>query len=128
MKHEHSARARIPLALACLGLAVADAAPAATPAPPARPAEFSREPAAPNMSDPKTSAPNAAAPNSAAPAGAVNGRQPVDVDVQSLKPYNLPPASRAKMRACGEEWRALKLAGQAIGWTWRTFAEKCLVK
>ncbi|MTV32249.1 hypothetical protein GJ654_14765 [Rhodoblastus acidophilus] len=55
-------------------------------------------------------------------------RQPVDVDVQSLQPYNLPPASRAKMRACGEEWRAMKLAGQAGGLTWRTFAEQCLVK
>jgi hypothetical protein len=66
-------------------------------------------------------------PAEAAPAQPLE-RQPVDVDVQSLQPYNLPPASRAKMRACGEEWRAMKLAGQAAGLTWRTFAEQCLVK
>ena len=89
------------LILAFCGLA------AAAPKPPARPAE-------------------PASPPPAAPAPPA--RQPVDVDVQSLQPYNLPPASRAKMRACGEEWRAMKLAGQAVGLTWRTFAEKCLVK
>lgn len=54
------------------------------------------------------------------------GRAPVDVDVDKLKPYNLPPASREKMHQCGDEWRKLKLAGQAMGLTWRLFAEKCL--
>jgi len=92
-------------------------AAAAAPAPPARPSEFN-----------KSAAPNACAPPSACPsAGAAGGRQPVDVDVQSLQPYNLPAATREKMRACGGEWRALKLAGQATGLTWRSFAEKCLV-
>jgi hypothetical protein len=100
------------IACAC-GLVIGGGALATTPTPPARPAEFSKSPAA---------------PNAGAPAGATGGRQPVDVDVRSLQPYNLPPASRAKMRACGEEWRALKLAGQATGLTWRGFAEKCLVK
>ncbi|MCW2315369.1 hypothetical protein M2322_000903 [Rhodoblastus acidophilus] len=80
----------------------------------------------------KAAAPDAAAKtcaqNPCPPGGGESGRQPVDVDVQTLQPYNLPPASREKMRACGEEWRTLKLAGQATGLTWRSFAEKCLVK
>ena len=68
-----------------------------------------------------------ATPETGAVAGpGATGRQPADVDVQSLKPYNLPPASRAKMRACGEQWRQMKLGGQAAGLTWRSFAEKCL--
>lgn len=79
----------------------------------------------------KAAAPDAAAAKTCAPPPCPpgeGGRQPVDIDVQTLKPYNLPPASREKMRACGEEWRTLKLAGQATGLTWRSFAEKCLVK
>lgn len=86
------------------------------PAPPRRPLEFGKTPPipAPGLGDAQTP------PQS--------GRQPVDVDVHSLQPYNLPLASRAKMRACGEQWRTLKLAGQATGLTWRLFAEKCLVQ
>jgi hypothetical protein len=99
------------------------AAGRAAPLPPLRPAEFVRGQPSPNPAQPNPSPPGAAAP-----ALAPDGRLPVDVDVQQLQPYNLPPASRAKMRACGEEWRAMKLAGQAAGLTWRTFAEKCLVK
>jgi len=102
------------LALTMVWCGLACAAPAPTQKNPAP------RPAAPEA------APNAAA--SAAPAAAPAERQPVDVDPQSLQPYNLPPASRAKMRACGEEWRDMKLAGAAGGWTWKTFAEKCLVK
>jgi len=90
------------LVLVSCGLAVA------APKPPAKPAEQAPPPANPAPPPPT--------------------RQPVDVDVQSLQPYNLPPASRAKMRACGEEWRSMKLDGRAAGLTWRIFAEKCLVK
>jgi hypothetical protein len=99
------------LLLCGLGLAVADAT-----SPPPRPIEISKAPPipAPGLGSAQTPPPS--------------GRQPVDVDVQSLQPYNLPPASREKMRACGEQWRSLKLAGQATGLTWRLFAEKCLVK
>jgi hypothetical protein len=53
---------------------------------------------------------------------------PVDVDVNSLQPYNLPPASRETMRRCGDEWRKLKLSGQARDQNWRGFAEKCLLR
>jgi len=53
-------------------------------------------------------------------------RAPVDVDVDKLQPYNLPPASREKMHQCGDEWRKLKMAGHSAGLTWRIFAEKCL--
>ncbi|MBB4196699.1 hypothetical protein CCR94_12105 [Rhodoblastus sphagnicola] len=111
--------ALVPLVIVSFGLAAA--APAATPAPPARPPEFGKA-AAPSATTPEACAPNC--PN----AGAATGRQPVDVDVGSLQPYNLPPASRERMRACGEDWRARKLAGQATGLTWRSFAEKCLVQ
>ena len=103
MKHRPFSRA-LALTIVWCGLAVAGAAPG----PPARPADQTPSPPA----------------NPAPPVG----RQPVDVDVQSLQPYNLPSASRAKMRACGEEWRAMKLAGRAVGLTWRIFAEQCLVK
>lgn len=107
-----------PLSCALLLSVLACGLAAAAPKPPARPPETAPAPApTPQPATPQTGTP-------AAPAE----RQPVDVDVQSLQPYNLPPASRAKMRACGEEWRAMKLAGQAVGLTWRAFAEQCLVK
>jgi hypothetical protein len=53
-------------------------------------------------------------------------RTPVDLDVNSLPLFNLPPASRERMRECGEAWRNLKLAGQSDGLIWRSFAQKCL--
>jgi hypothetical protein len=53
-------------------------------------------------------------------------RASADVDPASLQPYNLPPASRQRMRTCGERWRDLKSAGKSAGLTWRSFAEKCL--
>jgi hypothetical protein len=53
-------------------------------------------------------------------------RAPVDVDVDKLQPFNLPPASRERMHQCGDEWRKLKMAGHSAGLTWRIFAEKCL--
>ena len=51
---------------------------------------------------------------------------PVDVQPENLQPFNLPTASRQRMRLCGERWRNLKLAGESRGLTWRSFAEKCL--
>lgn len=41
-------------------------------------------------------------------------------------PFKLPSASRAKLRACGETWRDMKLAGTTGDDDWREFALKCL--
>jgi len=38
----------------------------------------------------------------------------------------LPPYERAAMRACGSEWKDMKLAGAADGRIWRDFAAECL--
>jgi hypothetical protein len=93
------------------------AALAATPQPPRRPAESAP---APNASPPASSEPQSPPP--AQPPQ----RQPVDIDPDKLQPLNLPPASRQRMRLCGERWRDLKMAGKSAGLTWRSFAEKCL--
>ncbi len=77
----------------------------------------------------KPATPAAPAPQPAAPSPAPAsppGRAPVDVDVDKLQPYNLPPASRERMHQCGDEWRKLKMDGGSAGLTWRIFAEKCL--
>lgn len=42
-------------------------------------------------------------------------------------PFKLPAASRARVRACGETWRDMKLAGTTGDDDWRDFALKCLV-
>ena len=42
-------------------------------------------------------------------------------------PYLLPPASRARMHACGIEWQKRKMAGTAGDEVWRVFASQCLV-
>ena len=76
----------------------------------------------------KPATPAAPAPQPApspAPASPT-GRAPVDVDVDRLQPYNLPPESRERMHQCGDEWRKLKMDGRSAGLTWRIFAEKCL--
>lgn len=106
-------------------LALAGAAIGA-PLPPRRPLEFSppmipqTAPASPAAPRPSTEPKPSSAPL------APDGRAPVDVDVNTLQPFNLPPASRQQMRQCGEEWRALKMAGKSSGMVWRGFAEKCL--
>ena len=87
------------------------------PTPPRRPPEFN---------PPKVA--RTAPPTSPAPPAEPGGRAPVDVDVNALQPFNLPPASRQQMRQCGEEWRALKMAGKSNGLVWRSFAEKCLTR
>ncbi len=80
--------------------------------------------AAPPPNPSQEPAPQPAAP-AAQPAPAPQ-RQPVDIDPDKLQPYNLPPASRQRVRLCGERWRDLKMAGRSAGLTWRSFAEKCL--
>jgi hypothetical protein len=42
------------------------------------------------------------------------------------QPRNLPPASRARMRACGLEWQKMKETGAASDKTWFDFARTCL--
>lgn len=54
------------------------------------------------------------------PPAAVNGNE-------IPPPYKLPVASRARVRACGETWRDMKLAGTTGDDDWRDFALKCLV-
>jgi hypothetical protein len=43
-------------------------------------------------------------------------------------PRNLPPASRARMHACGLEWQKMKETGAAADKTWQDFARNCLAK
>ena len=40
--------------------------------------------------------------------------------------FNLPSASRSRMRACGERWKQMKLDGEAGDEIWRDFATTCL--
>ncbi len=42
-------------------------------------------------------------------------------------PFKLPSATRARVRACGEAWRDMKLTGMTRDDDWRDFALKCLV-
>jgi hypothetical protein len=44
------------------------------------------------------------------------------------QPRNLPPASRARMHACGLEWQKMKETGAAADKTWFDFARICLTK
>jgi hypothetical protein len=44
------------------------------------------------------------------------------------QPRNLPPASRARMHACGLEWQKMKETGAAPDKTWFDFARICLAK
>jgi hypothetical protein len=43
-------------------------------------------------------------------------------------PRNLPPASRARMHACGLEWQKMKATGATADKTWFDFARICLAK
>ena len=97
----------------CADAVCVDSARATLPLPPRRPPEFT-PPAAP--------APTESLPSPVPP----GQRAPIDVETEDLKPYNLPPASRQRMRLCGERWRDLKMTGESRGLTWRSFAEKCL--
>ncbi|MGH6848195.1 MAG: hypothetical protein ACREC0_12395 [Methylocella sp.] len=44
------------------------------------------------------------------------------------QPRNLPPATRARMHACGLEWQKMKETGAAADKTWFEFARICLAK
>ncbi|MGH6868754.1 MAG: hypothetical protein ACREDA_07795 [Methylocella sp.] len=44
------------------------------------------------------------------------------------QPRNLPPASRARMHACGLEWQKMKETGAAADKTWFDFARICLAE
>ena len=41
-------------------------------------------------------------------------------------PFNLPTASRSRVRECGDKWQSIKLSGQAGDRIWRDFATGCL--
>ena len=108
----------------CALLSLAGAATGA-PLPPPRPPEFSAPAIAKTAPQIPPVEPAAQQPSKPAAPG---GREPADVDVNKLQPYNLPPATREKMHQCGDEWRKLKMAGKASGLVWRSFAEKCLAR
>jgi hypothetical protein len=44
------------------------------------------------------------------------------------QPRKLPPASRARMHACGLEWQKMKETGAATDKIWFDFAQICLTK
>jgi len=54
--------------------------------------------------------------------------QPVPQQEALRRPRLLPPASRARMHACGLEWQKLKETGSAADKTWFEFARVCLAK
>jgi hypothetical protein len=79
------------------------------------------------------------------PAGPVGGRATIDLPSapaisaspigaarpqreSPVEPRNLPPASRARMHACGLEWQKMKKTGAAADKTWLDFALICLAK
>jgi len=99
----------------------------AIPLPPPRPRDL---PAAmpQNQTAPKSASPVDGKRPDSTNVPASTGRTPVDLDVNSLPLFNLPPASRERMRECGDAWRNLKLAGQSDGLIWRSFAQKCLAR
>ncbi len=85
---------------------------ASPPRPPSRPA--TRQPAQPQ---PPT---QPRAPRPTVPSD--------DADLDPDHPPVLPPASRAKMHACGREWQEMKRRGADRNQTWRQFATACLQK
>ena len=50
---------------------------------------------------------------------------PVESEAMPV-PFYLPDVPRARMRACGESWRAKKMAGDVGDSDWRDFAIACL--
>lgn len=89
--------------------------PFVAPLPPIRPA-------GPGGEHATTDFPSAPAP-SAAP---IEAARPQRGPPPALR--NLPPASRARMHACGLEWQKLKETGAAADKTWFDFALICLAK
>lgn len=111
-RHLQSSQSHLLLAVALSFVAgAAFAQTHASPLPPPRPANIGAQPPAP-------------ARQQASPAAADQGVDqlpPLDPD----HPPVLPASSRAKMRACGKEWEAMKMAGKD-GMGWRAFATSCL--
>ncbi|MDE2362240.1 MAG: hypothetical protein KGM42_06140 [Hyphomicrobiales bacterium] len=124
------ARSAIAFVAAAAVVAVVAAADSqAAPKPPQRPSPAARR--APAKPAPAKPAPAKPAPPKA-PAGAPatgNATQdprtlpPIDPD----HPPVLPDASRERMRDCGREWEAMKMAGKDEG-GWRAFATRCLTR
>jgi hypothetical protein len=49
------------------------------------------------------------------------------IDEEALPtPFDLPKASRARMRLCGLKWQQIKMSGKAGDEIWRDFATTCL--
>jgi hypothetical protein len=114
----HLARCACVLGLACaFGAAFAQA-----PLPPPRPSDLGGATGAPSRLAPAPK--SSLAPRSGtAPSPQVDQLPPIDPD----HPPVLPSASRARMRECGKEWEAMKMAGKdEIGW--RAFATGCLTR
>jgi hypothetical protein len=89
--------------------------PFVAPLPPIRPAGLGGERA--TIDSPSAPAVSAAPIEAAGPQ-----REP------SAPPRNLPPASRARMHACGLEWQEMKETGASADKTWFDFALVCLAK
>jgi hypothetical protein len=81
----------------------------------------------------------------ARPAGPAGGRATIDFPsapaistppIETPRPQpdpppesrNLPPASRARVHACGLDWQKMKETGGAADKTWLDFARICLAK
>jgi hypothetical protein len=79
------------------------------PLPPARPASLDApSPARPTISRPVDASPATMGDDDA--------------------PVTLPPAPRARMHACGVEWRRKKMNNDTGGLLWREFARACLTR
>jgi hypothetical protein len=98
-----------------LDLAAKPNRPFVAPLPPIRPAGPGGERAT-------TDFPSAPAISAAPIEAARPQREP------AAAPRNLPPASRARMHACGLEWQEMKKTGAAADKTWFDFALVCLAK
>lgn len=116
----------------CIGAAMCPsgpghAAPTKSPSPkqqqrPAAPAEANRPAPRPKPTD-ETAPPTATSPS--AGAKKLAPEPPIDT---SKPPPLLPRASREQMRACAEEWDALKRKTKTGLPMWRDFATECLTR
>jgi hypothetical protein len=89
------------------------------PLPPARPADLPTGPSVPSPSATQPDAPKDPAARTPAPGETT-------ADLSPYRMHKLPPATRARMHECGEEWQQMKTTGAALDKTWYTFAQTCL--
>lgn len=89
------------------------------PLPPARPVDL---PTGPSVTSPSTTQPEA--PKD--PAAHAPSPEETTADLSPYRMHKLPPATRARMHECGEEWQHMKTTGAALDKTWYTFAQTCL--